>query len=487
MTAHPLLPSSPDQSFAASTAAAPAAVHADPPDTPARRVFSGALAMFVVIAVARLHTVLGGVFGVVPFAKLAVALLAFAAYSAFRRDDLTRLMRTVPARAFAVIVLLAALSAPFGVWRGNSISAFIGPFLPVIVLFTLGTIGLAADRRTLQTCMTALAVGVGAGAIVVLRGTYSFDGRAMLSGGLDPNDTAALLVSAIPIALTIASGRGLVRRILFGAIALTAVAALVKTGSRGGMLGLASMALSLIVISRGRQRMNYLAIVLIGGAIFSVSAQDQLRERFASTFQKDYNHTDEDGRIQVWKRGIGYMLDNPVLGVGFSNFSAAEGLLSSKAKDPMRRRGIRYTAAHSAFVEVGAELGIGGLVAFVTMIGASLVGCWRVGRSRDPAEDPFFVRWARTGFVSLFGLTVSATFLSLAYSPMLIVIVTLCTGVIIGAARSREQAVVSDGWQSAPVDDGSAAGWRSRRSFARTVAVRAERAPRAWRSARHQA
>ena len=428
--------------------------HADPPDNTARRVFSGALAAFVLVAVARVHTVAGGVVEAVPFAKLAVVLIVVTAYTAFNRADFARLLRTPTARAFAVIVVLAVLSAPFGVWMGGSVGALTGPFLPVVVLFALGSLGLGSDRRTMQTCMTALAVGVGIGALWVIRGGETFAGRAMLGGGLDPNDTAALLVAAIPISLTIASGRGIVRRILFGGIALVAVVALVKTGSRGGMLGLASMALSLVLIARGRQRLNYIATILVGGLLFSAAAQEQLRERFATTFEQDYNHTDEDGRIQVWKRGIGYMLDNPALGVGISNFTTAEGMLSSKATDPYRRRGVKYTAAHNSFVQIGAELGVGGLVAFVMMIVTALAGCWRIARRRDAADDPFFVKWAGTGFVSLFGLTVSATFLSLAYSAMLIVIVTLCTGVIMGAARAREQALAG----GRPVDAAPAAG-----------------------------
>lgn len=461
--------------------------HADPPDNSARRVFSGALAAFVLIAVARVHSVAGGIVEAVPLAKLAVALIAVTAYVAFGRADFARLMRTATARAFGAIVVLAALSAPFGVWISNSVAAIIGPFLPVIVLFVLGSLGLGSDRRTMQTCMTALAVGVGVGAVWVIRGTETFAGRAMLGGGLDPNDTAALMVAAIPISLTIASGRGIGRRLLFGVIALLAVVALVKTGSRGGMLGLVSMAFSLVLVARGRQRMNYIAVILIGGLLFSVSAQEQLRERFATTFEEDYNHTDEDGRIQVWKRGMGYMADNPVLGVGFMNFTNAEGMLSSKATDPNRRRGVKYTAAHNSFVQIGAELGVGGLVAFVAMISTALAGCWRIARRRDPADDPFFVKWAGTGFVSLFGLTVSATFLSLAYSPMLIVIVTLCTGVIMGAARAREQALAG-GW---PTDAAPAnftpTGWRSRRSAARAArAATPRRAQPAWRSARRR-
>jgi O-antigen ligase len=476
-------------------AAGPAFAETRPADEGARRLLSGALAVFILIAVARIHTVLGGIGEKIPFAKIAVVLLAAAAWQAFGRDDVRRLLRLPTARAFAAIVAIAAISAPFGIWRGNSVGYFIGPFLPVIALFLLGSLGLGGDRRTLRTCAVALAVGVGIDAVVVLSGRTTFQGRAMLGGGLDPNDTAALLVAAIPIALTLASERGILRRIFFLAIALVSVGALVKTGSRGGMLGLVAMALSLVIIARGRQRLGYIATIVIGAVVFSAAAQDQLRERFATTFQSDYNQTDEDGRIQIWKRGIGYMVSNPALGVGLNNFGMAEGMISDKANDRTRQRGVKFAAAHNSFVQIGAELGVGGLIAFVAMIGTALAGAWRVARRTDE-QDPHLVRWGRAGFVSLFGITVSAFFLSLAYTPMLLVIVTLCTAVILSAARARERAAAG-GWSVQPTTHAAAApvagaGWRSRRSFDRAGVVptrgpAAPRAARAWRSAGRRA
>src|SRR2546426_7538451 len=40
------------------------------------------------------------------------------------------------------------------------------------------------------------------------------------------------------------------------------------------------------------------------------------------------NFTEESGRIEVWRRGVGYMLQSPILGVGPDNFQTAEGRLS---------------------------------------------------------------------------------------------------------------------------------------------------------------
>src|SRR5678815_3555338 len=84
--------------------------------------------------------------------------------------------------------------------------------------------------------------------------------------------------------------------------------------------------------------------------------------------ESDYNRTDETGRVQIWKRGIGYMLSNPLLGVGAGNFPAAEGLLSPFAQRQQFGVGVRWSAAHNTLVQVGAELGVVGLVLFVALV-----------------------------------------------------------------------------------------------------------------------
>ena len=49
---------------------------------------------------------------------------------------------------------------------------------------------------------------------------------------------------------------------------------------------------------------------------------------------QDYNWVGnaEGGRMSVWKRGIGYMVDHPLTGVGAGAFSVAEGTISPLAK-----------------------------------------------------------------------------------------------------------------------------------------------------------
>src|SRR3989442_13656065 len=78
--------------------------------------------------------------------------------------------------------------------------------------------------------------------------------------------------------------------------------------------------------------------------------------------------------MEVWKRGIGYMLGRPLLGVGAQAFGVAEGTLAPEAVEREEYgKGFKWSTAHNAFVEIGAEIGVLGLLLF----GALLVGGFR--------------------------------------------------------------------------------------------------------------
>jgi O-antigen ligase len=138
----------------------------------------------------------------------------------------------------------------------------------------------------------------------------------------------------------------------------------------------------------------------------------------------DYNRTSETGRMQIWSRGIGYVMSYPVFGVGPDNFPAAEGLLSPFASRQGLGVGVRWNAAHNSYLQVAAELGLPGLVCFVALLAASLAVLARAARRArraDPASRVPQLAQALTG--SLIGFMVGAFFLSLAYAEMLYTLV----------------------------------------------------------------
>jgi O-antigen ligase len=140
----------------------------------------------------------------------------------------------------------------------------------------------------------------------------------------------------------------------------------------------------------------------------------------------DYNHTEETGRMQIWRRGVGYMLQFPVFGVGAGNFNAAEGTLSPFAERQQYGRGVKWNAAHNSYVQIGAELGIPGLLFFAGMIASAFAALRRSNRQRGAADRAHpGPEMAQAIAASLTGFVVGAFFLSLAYSEILFTLMAL--------------------------------------------------------------
>jgi O-antigen ligase len=179
-----------------------------------------------------------------------------------------------------------------------------------------------------------------------------------------------------------------------------------------------------------RWRVSAFAVVAL--VFLAVASGEYWRQMATIGSDTDYNQTKESGRIQIWSRGIGYMLDNPLLGVGPNNFSTAEGTLSPQAtRQLFGGAGFRWNAAHNSFVQIGAELGIPGLLIFLALLVsafAALIGSARQ-RRRNPAFRGRMLELRQALTASLIGFVVGAFFLSLAYHEMLYTLIALAAGV----------------------------------------------------------
>lgn len=410
------------------------------------RVFRTLLAFYIAIAIARIAEI-------VPYlaslhlAKLLTLLMVIAALVALPRWQLLFALRNTTTKAILIILVVSAIAVPFSIWPSNSAIYVSGPLLPGIVLFLLVSAGFA-DRNTARVCIVALVLAVAVDAAYVLVGPAPQKlGRPYISESLDPNESAALFVAAFPFAMMLAHQRRALRRWLGLPIALLLALAIVRTGSRGGVLGLVVVAGVLIYRAQSRRRWLYIiAIGACAGAIALAGDQSSLsRVRTLLAPKSDYNYTSSEGRLQIWGRGIQYMLKRPLLGVGLGNFETAEGVLSEKAK---QRSGVLYTAPHNAFIQVGAELGVIGLVAFVVAVFSAARGSRRIQRlaSRDRLGDVGIAEQetnlATAAYTALLGVITTALFLSIAYNGLTLFVLGVCVGVQVGspyAAQRRAQ------------------------------------------------
>ena len=271
-------------------------------------------------------------------------------------------------------------------------------------------------------------------AVSLARGQVDVDGRLVVNAYYNSNDLALLIVSALPLTLYVwRRPTGLVGRAVLLAATSCVVMTLGRTGSRGGFLAFVVVAGYLLAGFRGIATSKRLAAVALLAILLVALASDRYFARMQTILHPsaDYNWRgkSETGRMEIWKRGIDYMLTNPVLGVGAGAFPMAEGTLAPEARE-LRQYGreFKWSAAHNPFIQIGAELGVLGLIAFIAL----LVGAFRTlakVRRGPPAEAAVL---AQILTACLVGFLVGALFSSMAYAPYLYMLL----GMIIGLART---------------------------------------------------
>ena len=145
---------------------------------------------------------------------------------------------------------------------------------------------------------------------------------------------------------------------------------------------------------------------------------------------KDYNWAgnDERGRMSVWKRGIGYMLDHPITGLGAGAFPAAEGTISPRAERQAYGMGLKWSAAHNSFLQIGAEMGFPGLAVFLALLIAGLAAARQAVRLGLSIGDKRAAAMGDALAASIVGFMVSGFFLSEAYHAYIYLVIGMAAG-----------------------------------------------------------
>ncbi len=190
------------------------------------------------------------------------------------------------------------------------------------------------------------------------------------------------------------------------------------------------MAFNLVGFTTLRARARLVGLVVVLAVVFATASDQYWTAMQTIVNHQDYNVQSDRGRLKVWERGFGYMADRPVLGVGISNFPVAEGTISLLAKQAERGLAVYWTAPHNIFVQVGAELGIPGLLLFIGLFVTMLVSLRRLARYARSTGPPTgdLPRLTQTLIASLIGFIVGACFLSLAYSEVLYTLAAFVVG-----------------------------------------------------------
>ncbi len=256
---------------------------------------------------------------------------------------------------------------------------------------------------------------LGAGALAALQGIYQFlfqvgpeefvlFGRFMRAYGTfeQPNPYGGYLGLTLPLAAglvfawIVPMGRRISAKWLVwaGGTGALMAAALVMSWSRGAWLGFgAALGVMIIAVVARSGRAAVLGMVLAVLLVYLLLAggmsvlPQSLIQRFAD-FAPYLGVADVRGievtdanfavleRMAHWQAALGMWADHPWLGVGTGNYEVAY------AQYALPQWSLPLGHAHNYYLNIGAEAGLIGLLAYLALWGAALMFCWRAARRR---------------------------------------------------------------------------------------------------------
>lgn len=352
-----------------------------------RLVFAG-LFLFTLLLYMRPNEMFPEIFGDFPLAKIVavVTLLGFFGSRLLAGERLS--VFPIELRMLAIILLLGVLLIPAAASPGDSIALLTDTFLKVIAIFVL-LINLINTRERLQKMMKLVVV---CGSVLALFAVLSYftgkftvvtrgeEGTVVglritgIVGGIfgNPNDLATSLNLLVPFAVVLALLRRGAARMFYLACAAMLGLGVILTFSRGGFLGLVAMVAVLVwKVGRQNRALTAFAFVIIT-MTFLIAMPVGYSSRITTIFDSSSDQTgSSEERQELLERAASVAANHLIIGVGIGNYPIYS---------------LHERRAHNSYLEISAELGVFGLIAYLIMIFAPLRALRRIERDSIKAR-----------------------------------------------------------------------------------------------------
>jgi len=311
-----------------------------------------------------------GTFPLVKIVAIAI-LLIYIGSKLSAGDRLT--VWTTEMTTLMVIAALGVLFMPLAASPKDSLDTLTDTYLKTVIIFILMVNLIDTRQRIFSLWKLVVVCGAVFGLCAIksyMKGEFTDQGLRIegLVGGMfeNPNDLATALDLLLPLAIMLTLlGKGLARLFYLACAAVMAIGVLV-TFSRGGFLGLIAMGgLLLWKLGRGRRLKITLSAALIFGVLLAATPGGY-GTRLATIFNIEQDQTGSAQlRRELLERAATIAINRPVVGVGMGNFHIYS---------------IQEKVAHNAYLEIAAELGVIGLIAYLILILAPLRSLRRIER-----------------------------------------------------------------------------------------------------------
>lgn len=344
--------------------------------------FAGLFA-FTLLLYVRPNELFPDVFGTFSIMKI-VAILTLIIYVCGKLGAGERLtIWPIEMSMLALIVLIGIVLTPVSASPDASIEMLSDTFFKVVVIFVL-MINLVDSKERLRLVLKLVVIcgaGIAAGSIAKFAAgnfTATIQGVGVriegTVGGIfgNPNDLAMALDMLLPLAIVLALTSKPAGRLLYLACAFVLVMGVVVTFSRGGFLGLVAAGGVLLWKLGRKNKITTAAAALAGVVVLVLSMPAGYADRLFTIVhtEKDTTGSAQERQGEL-KRAIDVALHHPIIGVGLNNYP----IYSNHA--------IR---AHNSFLEVSAELGLTGLIAYLILIFVPMRRLRRIERATSRAS-----------------------------------------------------------------------------------------------------
>ncbi len=325
----------------------------------------------------------------------------------FLTKDRRSFFLSPPSKALLLFVLWMCITYPFSFYPDGSTDMLVKVLKIDLMVFV--TLFLLHSKKHIVQFVWVLVFSLGFFGVkggyftLMTGGTYRVWGpEGSFIGG--NNEIALALIMVIPLMyfLRDQSKKIWQRNAWLAAMALTATASL-GSQSRGAFLALGAM--TLLLWMRGKQKLMFGTIIVVGMAALIAFMPDSWHKRM-DTIDNYQHDASAQGRINAWTMNWNIATHN-ISGGGFEIYNPPT--FAAYAPNPQD-----IHVAHSIYFSVLGEHGFPGLILFISIWWLT----WRSAnwiRKNAKGENEWAAMLAGMCQVSLIGYAVGGAFLSLAY------------------------------------------------------------------------
>ena len=259
----------------------------------------------------------------------------------------------------------------------------------------------------------------------------------------DANFWARSLVVVLPIAMSwLALAKQNLTRWMAGGAAVAIGFGIYLTQSRGGLIA-AGAAVAIWLVMAGRPYIRWLVLAPVVLAVLLAIPGVGSRLVTLTDFdgvEQGAGDPSLQGRVGAQRAGVGMFLDYPILGIGFGEFRET-------VPEFQRKLGIQAEVldAHNLYLEIAAETGVIGLVAWGLFIGFGLfvaLRAWLISGQSGSAKDRWIHLMAAGVISGLTAWLIASAFLHASNLRILFAVIAVGVGLDLWA---REDPMVPTG------------------------------------------